>query len=122
MHATYDGINGIRYYPNFGSVRTVNFACDVCAGDSLHGVCFPTVNVEHRGYLPFTVNTKYISSSVLKILMFSTHEMKYIWYLPKKGNFLFISYFFEDLREVLKMQKRKILANLNNLEPKYSSC
>ena len=30
------------------------------------------------------VNTKYISSSVLKILMLSTHEMKYIWYLPEK--------------------------------------
>ena len=45
MHATYDGINGIRYYPNFGSVRTVNFACDVYANISLHGVCFATVNV-----------------------------------------------------------------------------
>ena len=40
----------------------------------------------------FDVNTKNISSSVLKtagfsrvkILMFSTQEMKYIWYLPKK--------------------------------------
>ena len=50
----------------------------------------------------FEVNTKYISSSVLKtsefhecaarmkILMFSTHEMKYTWYLLKKVNFLFI--------------------------------
>ena len=36
-------MNGIRYYPNFGSVRTVNFTCDVYANDSLHGVCFPTV-------------------------------------------------------------------------------
>ena len=35
-------MNGIRYYPNFGSVRTVNFTCDVYANDSLHGVCFPT--------------------------------------------------------------------------------
>ena len=35
----------------------------------------------------------------MKISMFSTHEMKYIWYLlKKKVNFLFILYFFlEDL-------------------------
>ena len=58
----------------------------------------------------FEVNTKYISSSVLKtsefswvrsrmkISMFSTHEMKYIWYLLKKVHFLFILYFLEDLQ------------------------
>ena len=53
----------------------------------------------------FEVNTKYISSSAVKkisifhecvarvkILIFSPHEMKYIWYLPKKVNFLFILY------------------------------
>ena len=47
----------------------------------------------------FEVNTKYISSNMLKIsviarvklLIFSTHEMKYFCYLPKqKVNFLFI--------------------------------
>ena len=50
----------------------------------------------------FEVNTKCISSNAFKIsvisrvrstselLKFSTHEMKYIWYLPKKVNFLFI--------------------------------
>ena len=38
----------------------------------------------------FEVNTKYISSNVLKSLIFSTYEMKYFWYLPKKVNFLFI--------------------------------
>ena len=45
----------------------------------------------------FEVNTKYISSSAVKkisifhecvarvkMLIFSPHEMKYIWYLPKK--------------------------------------
>ena len=45
----------------------------------------------------FEVNTKYISSSALKkssifhecaapvkMLIFPPHEMKYIWYLPKK--------------------------------------
>ena len=50
----------------------------------------------------FEVNTKYISSSVLKTLEFLrvrstsensdvlTHEMKYIiWYLPKKNFFLY---------------------------------
>ena len=44
----------------------------------------------------FEVNTKYISSSELKtpefLRVFSTHEMKYIWYSPKKANFLFILY------------------------------
>ena len=51
------------------------------------------------------LNTKYISSSAakkisvffecvarVKMLIFSPHEMKYIWYLPKKVNFLFILY------------------------------
>ena len=59
----------------------------------------------NRGYLLFEVNTKYISSSAVKkisilyecvarvkMLIFSPHEMKYIWYLPKKVNFLFILY------------------------------
>ena len=72
----------------------------------------------------FEVNTKYISSSVLKtsefsrvkILMFSTHEMKYIWYLPKKSKFsfyfvLFIGYM--QCLTLLKIQKRKILTNPN---------
>ena len=37
----------------------------------------------------FEVNTKNISSRVLQIQMFSTHEMKYIWYLPNKSKFSF---------------------------------
>ena len=50
----------------------------------------------------FEVNTKYISSSGVKkisifhecvarvkMLIFSPHEMKYIWYLPKKSKFSF---------------------------------
>ena len=60
------------------------------------------MHVIYRGCLLFEVNTKYISSNVLKIsefhecvarvklLIFSTHSMKYFWYLPKKVNFLFI--------------------------------
>ena len=44
----------------------------------------------------FEVNTKYISSSELKTSefsrVFSTHEMKYIWYSPKTSKFLFILY------------------------------
>ena len=45
----------------------------------------------------FEVNTKYISSNVMKIsvnfLIFSSHEMKYFRYIPKKkGKFSF--YFF----------------------------
>ena len=81
----------------------------------------------------FAVNTKYISSSVLKtsefsqvcltseILMLSTHEMKYIWYLPKKCKFsfyfiLYIGYITE--MEVLKMQKQFFLANPNNFGTK----
>ena len=34
----------------------------------------------------------------MKISMFSTHEMKYIWYLLKTVNFIFILYFLEDLQ------------------------
>ena len=34
------------------------------------------------------------------MLIFSTHEMKFIWYLPKKVNFLFILY----LTEIQKSQ------------------
>ena len=26
----------------------------------------------------------------MKLVIFTTHEMKYFWYLPKKVNFLFI--------------------------------
>ena len=45
----------------------------------------------------FEVNTKYISLNALKIsvisrvklLIFSTHKMKYFLYLQKKGNFSF---------------------------------
>ena len=50
----------------------------------------------------FEVNTKYISSRAVKkicifhecvarvkMLIFSTHEMKYIWYLSKKSKFSF---------------------------------
>ena len=51
---------------------------------SIENICF------------FEVNTKYISASELKILMFSTHKMKYIWYSPKKANFLFILYFLDQ--------------------------
>ena len=53
----------------------------------------------------FEVNTKYISSSAVKkirifhecearvkMLIFSPHEMKYIWYLPKKSIFSFYIY------------------------------
>ena len=37
------------------------------------------------------MNTKFVSSNVLKIklLIFSTHEMKFVWYLPKKSKFGF---------------------------------
>ena len=37
----------------------------------------------------------------MKILMFSTHEMKFILYVLKKVIFLFILYFFEDLQLVI---------------------
>ena len=66
----------------------------------------------------------------VKILMFSTHEMKYILYLPEKILFFFF-YTFYRLRihamshplkkGVLKMQKRKQLANPNTYVTKYSS-
>ena len=44
-------IKGIGYFPSFGSVRIVNFTFYVytnVTNDSIHGVCFPTVNVEIR--------------------------------------------------------------------------
>ena len=41
----------------------------------------------------------------MKISMFSTHEMKYIWYLQKKEIFILFYTFLEDLR----------LSNLNLL-------
>ena len=42
----------------------------------------------------FEKNTKDISSNVLKLLIFSTHEMKYIWYLPKKKKKRKFSFYF----------------------------
>ena len=50
------------------------------------------------------MNTKYISSSVLKILMFSTHEMKYIG-IYKKINVLFIKYFLKATCNVSPTEK-----------------
>ena len=70
----------------------------------------------------FQVNTKYISSSVLKHQNF--HEMKYIG-IYKKINILFILYFLKATCNVsptekglLKMQKRKMLANPNSFGTK----
>ena len=76
----------------------------------------------------FEVNTKYISSNALKIsvisrvhstseiadirvklLIFSTHEMKYIWYLPKKVNFLFILEESSDKRLAIAQSREKML-------------
>ena len=81
----------------------------------------------------FEVNTKYISSSVLKTSEFSrvcststnsdvfnSRDEIYLVFTEKKINFRFILYFFEDLRELLKMQKRKVLLNLNNFSTKIS--
>ena len=59
------------------------------------------------------MNTKYISSSVLKISIFSTHKMTCICYLPKKVNFPFILYLLEDLQ--LINLKSCFKANHNNI-------
>ena len=61
--------------------------------------------IESRLYLLFCGEYQYISSSAVKrisifhecvaqvkLLIFSPHEIKYIWYLPKKVNFPFILY------------------------------
>ena len=32
-----------RYFPNFGTVRTVSLTGDVYTNDGYHGLCFPTV-------------------------------------------------------------------------------
>ena len=50
------------------------------------------------------VITKYTSSSMLKILMFSTHEMKYYWYLPKKYFFILFLMF------TMRKQRRRSAA------------
>ena len=57
--------------------------------------------------------------------MFSTQEMKYSWYLPKKVTFSLFCTFYRLhtmshplKKEVLKMQKRTFLANPNNLGTK----
>ena len=76
----------------------------------------------------FAVNTNYISSSVLKILMFSTHTMKYIWYLSKKKSKFSLSFIFIQAtcnvsptdKGGAEMQNHKILANQIILVPKYS--
>ena len=56
----------------------------------------------------FVVNIKYFSSSVLKyqhfhkcvarvkLMIFSIHEIKYFWYLPKKKQIFFLFYTFLD--------------------------
>ena len=78
----------------------------------------------------FEVNTKYISPSELKTSKFSrvrrtsenldvsSHEMKYIWYLPIKSkfSFYFIQYtgIFLFTKQAVKMQKPKIFENTNN--------
>ena len=52
----------------------------------------------------FEVNTKYISSNVLKISAFS--RVKYFCYLPKKKvNFLFILYFSGQKRKADRFNK-----------------
>ena len=50
-------INGSRYYPNSGSVQTVNFTCDVYTNDSLHRVCVPAVNNTGQIIIGFEVDT-----------------------------------------------------------------
>ena len=63
----------------------------------------------------FEVNTKYISSSVLKIPMFSTHEMKYIWYLPIKSKFSFFFILFRrftvDRVTVFRTKRQNIVCD-----------
>ena len=57
-------------------------------------------------------------------MTFSTREMKYIWYLPKKSIFFYFILFLAKCnvsplkKKVLKMQKTKILANTNNFGTK----
>ena len=67
----------------------------------------------------FEVSTKYISSSAsekisifqecVKMLIYTSHEMKFIWYLPKKVNFLFILY----SMEIQKAQPNFFLGRLS---------
>ena len=72
---------------------------DVASGSKIT----PCNKIDIEDIYFFEVNTKYISSSVLKTLEFfmSAHEMKYIWHLLKTVNFLFILYFLEDLQLII---------------------
>ena len=40
--------NSDACFPNFGSARTPYLMYDVYTNDSLHGMCFPTVNLIKR--------------------------------------------------------------------------
>ena len=62
---------------------------------------FPSYSLVCRGYLLFEVNTKYISSNVLKISVisrvrseisdiFNIRDQEFLVYLPKKGKFSFL--------------------------------
>ena len=47
--------------------------------------------------LVFSIFHEYIA--LVKMLVFSPHEMKFIWYLPKNVNFYFILYSKENYRK-----------------------
>ena len=81
----------------------------------------------------FAMNTKYVSLSVLKtsefsqvchmseILMLSTHEMKYIWFLPPKKSkfsFNFILYIGYMITSAENAKTIFLLANPNNFGTK----
>ena len=51
----------------------------------------------------------------MKNSMFSTHELKYIWYLLKKVNFLFILYFLDDL-QLINLLTMCFKPNHNNVK------
>ena len=84
MYAAYDGIGIIirnslhrrhQTFPNFGSVRTANFTCDVYTNDSLHGVCFPTVNIINLLEVQYSISINWLLILIL-ILRLQIHEIK----------------------------------------------
>ena len=57
----------------------------------IEDIYFFEVNTNSSNAFKISVISRVRSTSEIADI-FSTHEMKYFWYLPKKGNFFFLFY------------------------------
>ena len=57
----------------------------------------------------------------VNMLMFSTHEMKYVWYLPKKSKFS-LSFLFENDTIQISLKKLKLFSVISHQLCGSSSC